>query len=86
MISLDIESVIFTITIITANIYFASLTLNKSNHRVKVLGKINSFISTTNHNGKQSVSQITFQLLAISVYLYGFGLACKSRHSDTLYK
>jgi len=64
------------------NIYFASLKLNKSNHIVKVFRKIHSFISTINPNGKQSVSQITFQILVISVHLYGFSLACKSRYTN----
>jgi hypothetical protein len=78
------------------NIYFASLKLNKSNHIVKVFGKIHSFIITVNPNGKQSIhsfiitvnpngkqsiSQITFQILVISVQLYDFSLACKSRYT-----
>jgi uncharacterized membrane protein len=81
MVSLVKESMIFTITIITAYIYFKSLELNKSNHIVKVFAEIHYFTSTINPNGKQSVSQITFQLLAISVHLYGSGLACKSRYT-----
>jgi hypothetical protein len=63
------------------NIYFASLKLNISNHIVKVFGKIHSFIITGNPNGKQSISQITFQILVISVQLYDFSLACKSRYT-----
>jgi len=48
MVSLVNESVIFTITILTAYIQFASLKLKKSNHIVKILAKIHSFTSTIN--------------------------------------
>lgn len=81
MVSLVKESMIFTITIITAYIYFASLKFNKSNDNVNFFAKIHYFTSTINPNGKQSVSQITFQLLTISVHLYGSSLACKSRYT-----
>ena len=52
MVSLVNESVIFTITILTAYIHFASIKLNKLNHIVKVLAKIHSFTSTINPNSK----------------------------------